>query len=179
MPMPGDPQYCDPGSTMAHSAHSAASSTPAVASRPSQSEGGQEAQHLVQDFMRNVVKGISVKVLQTNGTVSECIVSLDRSLKTMHMRRLPDGKKRSIQLFRVCGIVVGDDNLEDEELPATERCVTLLLEDAQALAMEFPNLEERDNFAICLSMFVDGSREGSVVSSVVSTSPRCHSWGHA
>ena len=67
-----------------------------------------------------------------------------------------DAKKRSVPLGQISSIVIGDDFLGDQDLPATEMCVTLFLDGSRAITLEFPDLEERDTFALCLSMFADG-----------------------
>jgi len=121
------------------------------------------AQHLVKNFVRNIVKGVTVSLLSTSDGPAECIVSMDRGLKTMSLRRTDmdsmDVKRRSFLLEQISGIVIGDDALNDSG-PAgvSELCVTLFLETGQAVALGFPDLEERDTFALCLAMFVGGRR---------------------
>mmetsp|Transcript_103877 Transcript_103877/g.292327 ORF Transcript_103877/g.292327 Transcript_103877/m.292327 type:complete len:264 (-) Transcript_103877:34-825(-) len=139
--------------------------------------GGGQAQHLVRNFVRGIVKGISATLLSAPGGPVPCVVSLDRGLKTMILKRIwqvanaelpretsvhsSQLDRRTIPLEQVCGIVLGDDVLGDAACLAAEAsdlCVTLLLEGGQAVTLGFPDLEERDTFALCLSMFVDGRR---------------------
>jgi len=136
-------------------------STPSVAQAPEVNQ----AHHLVKNFIQSVVKGITVTMLFPSGSpAAEGVVSLDRGLKTMYLKRIgnaTDGKRRIVPLEQIRGIIIGDDSLNDDSLPATELCVTLFLEgnaQDQTVTLEFPDLEERDTFALCLSMFVDGRR---------------------
>eukprot|EP00747_Dinoflagellata_sp_TGD_P181678 gnl/TRDRNA2_/TRDRNA2_35594_c0_seq1.p1 gnl/TRDRNA2_/TRDRNA2_35594_c0~~gnl/TRDRNA2_/TRDRNA2_35594_c0_seq1.p1 ORF type:complete len:221 (+),score=54.11 gnl/TRDRNA2_/TRDRNA2_35594_c0_seq1:99-761(+) len=131
-----------------------ASSTPDI----SQVNG---AQQVVKAFVRSFVKGRNLRVLSTNkdgGTT--CTAFLDRQLTTFALQRSgkKDAKKRCIPLENICEISVGAEAAEDVELPLDEFCVTLFLEDGQAIGFRFEDNEERDTFALCLSMFVDGRR---------------------
>lgn len=137
------------GDSSAATESTAASSTPDVG----------QAQQVVKKFVRNFVKGQLVNVLAVNGGIAECVVSLDRKLTTLSLQRSgkKDSKKRPVKLEDICEICVGEE-AEDVELALDERCVTLMLSDGNALGFRFADLEERDTFALCLSMFVDGRR---------------------
>jgi hypothetical protein len=119
-----------------------------------------KAQQVVKNFVRTFVKGRKVSVLTINGTVTECIASLDRQLTTLSLQRSTnkDAKKRGIPLDQVHGVCIGDDAGEEIDLPLDDLCVTLLLEDGNAVGFRFDDVEDRDVFALCLSMFVDGRR---------------------
>mmetsp|Transcript_18716 Transcript_18716/g.34872 ORF Transcript_18716/g.34872 Transcript_18716/m.34872 type:complete len:239 (+) Transcript_18716:66-782(+) len=119
-----------------------------------------QAQQVVKNFVRTFVKGNSMNVLTVNGSATECIVSLDRKLTTISLQRpgKKDAKRRAVPLESIEEICVGDEAGDGVELPLDEFCVTLLLEDGNALAFRFNDVEERDTFALCLSMFVDGRR---------------------
>jgi len=140
----------DEQSGAAHSVSTAASSTPDVG----------QAQQVIKNFVRTIVKGRTINALTVNGGVSECGLSLDRKLTTLYLQRAgkKDARKRAIPLETIAEICVGDDAGADVELPLTELCVTLCLDDKSALAFQFDDLEDRDTFALCLSMFVDGRR---------------------
>lgn len=140
----------DAGISAAASDSTAASITPDVG----------QAQLVVKGFVRSLVKGQQVTVLAVNGGVAECVASLDRKLTTLSLQRAgkKDSKKRGIPLEDVVEICVGAEACEDVELPLDERCVTLMLEDGNAVGFRFEDAEERDTFALCLSMFVDGRR---------------------
>lgn len=150
------------------------------------SEQQKEAQQLIRNFAMAIVRGIAVKVLPRAGQVEECVVFLDRALRTLFVQRVgpqADTQRHGIPLHRVISIVVGDDSIDDEcvthisvgaapcndvedVLPATELCVTILIDSEEApcvvreaLTMEFPSLEERDTFALCLATFVEDPSE--------------------
>lgn len=128
---------------------------------PGDAASAAEAQQLVKAFVKNIVKGLPVNMLARSGARSECIVSLDRKLTTMTLHRSKNkesGKKRTISLESIGEIAVGEDVGDDVELPVNELCVTLILNDGQTIAFLFDDLEARDTFALCLSMFVDGRR---------------------
>jgi len=118
------------------------------------------AQHVVKTFVRTMVKGQPLQVLSVNGGTAECLVSLDRKLNNLYLQKAgkPDSKKRAIPLETIEHIVVGEDVQAGVQLPVTAMCVTLILLDGQALAISFDEVEPRDTFALCLSMFVDGRR---------------------
>jgi len=40
-----------------------------------------------------------------------------------------------------------------------ELCATLLLEKGECISFRFPDLEKRDTFVLCLSMFADGQKK--------------------
>lgn len=119
-----------------------------------------KAQQVVKSFVRTFVKGRKVSVLTVNGATAECIASLDRQLTTLSLQRSAnkDAKKRGIALDQVQEVCIGDDASEDIDLPLDDLCVTLLLEDGNAIGFRFEDVEDRDVFALCLSMFVDGRR---------------------
>jgi hypothetical protein len=118
------------------------------------------AQQVVKNFVRTIVKGMTLCVLSVNGGTAECVVTMDRKLTTMSLQRAgkKDGKKRSVPLERIAEIAVGDDVRDQVDLQVNDHCVTLLLDDGQGIGFQFRDLEERDTFALCLSMFVDGRR---------------------
>lgn len=121
----------------------------------------QQAQQVVKEFVKNIVKGQEVEVLSTKGTSAQCVVSLDRKLTLMTLQRAgrKDSKKREIPLDTIEQIFVGADVAGDVALPIDDMCVTFILQgDDGVLSYRFVDYEQRDTFALCLSMFVDGRR---------------------
>lgn len=117
-----------------------------------------QAKQAVKSFVRAYVKGREVCAVSVNGGVASCWLSLDRKLTTLTLQKnKKDTKKRAILLEDIVEICVGEE-LEDVELPLDDLCVTLLLGNDQAIGFRFGGVEERDNFALCMSMFVDGRR---------------------
>jgi hypothetical protein len=125
-----------------------------------------QAQQVVKNFVRTYVRGRDISVLSVNGGVALCTATMDRKLTTLSLQRSgkKDGKKRGIPLEDVSEICIGEEMGENgvQELALDELCVTLVLGDGSAVGFRFEDIEERDTFALCLSMFVDG-RRGEVV----------------
>jgi len=119
-----------------------------------------DAQVVVKAFVRGMVKGRPMNVLSQNGGTAECTVFLDRKLTTLSLARAgkEDSKKRAVPLQDISEIQVGAESGTEFGLPTTDLCVTLVLENGQAIAFAFEDEEKRDTFSICLSMFVDGRR---------------------
>lgn len=140
-----------PGATVAMEGHSG--------SRSDQPEVNQ-AQAVVKAFVRGLVKGRVVHVLATSGGMAECVCYLDRKLTTLSLQRAgkEDAKKRAVPLEDISEIAVGAESGQEFGLATTDMCITLVLESGQAIGFCFQDDEERDTFALCLSMFVDGRR---------------------
>jgi len=119
-----------------------------------------KAQAVVKTFVRTYVKGQKISVLTVSGDTTECIATLDRRLTTLSLQRSAkkDAKKRGILLAEINQVCMGQEAGDEIDLPLDENCVTLLLEDGNAVGFRFEDVEERDTFALCLSMFVDGRR---------------------
>lgn len=120
-----------------------------------------QAQAVVKAFVRSLVRGRVVNVLAVNGGFAECTAFLDRKLTTLSLQRgnKGDGKKRPVALEDVSEIIVGEAGGAEFNLATDELCVTLVLESGQAIGFTFAGDEERDTFALCLTMFVDGRRD--------------------
>lgn len=119
------------------------------------------AQQVVKTFVRSIVRGLTLSVLNTAGGSADCVVALDRKLTTLSLQRAgkKDAKKRFVPIEEITEIIVGDDVRDEVDLAVDELCVTLLLGDeGQAIGFRFVDQEARDTFALCLSMFVDGRR---------------------
>lgn len=151
-------------SSVAATEHSAAGtdvSTSASASASSEPEPDMDAaQQVVKSFVRQLVRGRRVTMLAVKGGFAECFVSLDRRLTTLAIARSSkkDAKRRGIPLEQITEICVGSDAAGDVELALDEFSVAIFLEDGSCLGFRFADFEERDTFALCLSMFVDGRK---------------------
>lgn len=119
-----------------------------------------QAQAVVKSFVREMVKGRVVHVLSVHGGTAECMVYLDRKLTTLSLQRAgkDDAKKRAVNLEDIEEIAVGAEAGEAYGLSTDDMCITLVLANSQAIGFYFKDEEERDTFALCLSMFVDGRR---------------------
>lgn len=121
------------------------------------------ARRSVEQFVSNIIKGLELEVLTDASKPDNVVVSMDRALQYLHLQRVTpagDVMEHTLGLERVVEVIVGDDvGASEVELPLDPRCVTLLLDDFQALAFRFERDNDRDMFAVCLAMFVDGRRE--------------------
>mmetsp|Transcript_101192 Transcript_101192/g.179695 ORF Transcript_101192/g.179695 Transcript_101192/m.179695 type:complete len:321 (+) Transcript_101192:104-1066(+) len=133
-------------------------------SSPSKSRGGKEltdGQKLVKRFVQKMVKGRELNMLSTTGRSLLCLVTLDREIRNLSIQLAgkKDAKQRFISLKSIEEISVGREVGEDIELPVDELSVTLVLAEGQAIAFQLDDEEERDTFAMCMGMFVDGNRK--------------------
>eukprot|EP00928_Gymnodinium_smaydae_P053207 TRINITY_DN37250_c0_g1_i1.p1 TRINITY_DN37250_c0_g1~~TRINITY_DN37250_c0_g1_i1.p1 ORF type:complete len:290 (-),score=55.45 TRINITY_DN37250_c0_g1_i1:138-1007(-) len=126
-------------------------------------EDMERARRRVKDFIDSANRGLTLQVLSHDAPPELATVSLDRRLRTLYVRRGEVSKSprpESIGLERIVEISVGADVRGDvDHLPVDRHCVTLLMDNFQSLSFRFKSDEERDTFALCLSMFVDGKRE--------------------
>merc|ERR1712217_844978 len=103
-------------------------------------------------------------VINAAGSTTNCSASLDSTLTHLVLLYPADkgGRARNIPLQRVQQILVGvgaqEDGYESEWGPADELCVTLLAE-GQLFSFVFDDNEQRDAFALCLSLFVADAPE--------------------
>mmetsp|Transcript_34489 Transcript_34489/g.75314 ORF Transcript_34489/g.75314 Transcript_34489/m.75314 type:complete len:199 (-) Transcript_34489:55-651(-) len=116
-----------------------------------------QAQNVVKNFVRVLVKGLPLQMLVVNGGTAECVAYLDRDLTSLSLERA--GARRPIWLKDVSEVVVGCDGGKDYGFVTDTLSVTLVLTSGQGLGFSFESEEERDTFALCLSMFVDGQRQ--------------------
>mmetsp|Transcript_69415 Transcript_69415/g.224480 ORF Transcript_69415/g.224480 Transcript_69415/m.224480 type:complete len:187 (-) Transcript_69415:144-704(-) len=118
------------------------------------------AQDTVKRFVRALVKGHEVELLSVNGGSARCMAFLDRKLTMLSLQRgtQADAKKRNIPLEEIEEVSVGEHGGQDFGLDTDDLCVTVVLKSNQALGFTFSEAEERDTFALCLAMFVDGRR---------------------
>jgi len=127
---------------------------------PEDDDGNQaaQAQLLVQEFTQSIVKGRKLSVVSTNGTV-ECMVSLDRDLTTLFVRRSSrqGAKRRGIPLKQITRICVGND-AADARLKLDDCCSTIHCDSGEAVAFRFNDLEERDTFVLCVTMFMERAK---------------------
>jgi len=168
----GDPLTDEAGVRVAdeHQSNAASSALPddgvsdAAGNAEPISEAGR-AQQVVQDFVRNITRGMHLHLLRNSSepasfTTELVTVSLDKRLRTLSVQRTgPTEKAQHFGLELVIEVAIGSDIRKTVELPTDDLCVTLLLKDLKALSFRFAKSEDRDVFALCISMFVDGRRE--------------------
>jgi len=116
-----------------------------------------EAQTVVKNFVRYLVKGQPTTMLVVGGGRTSCIAYLDVDLTTLSLQKAatPDTRRRAVPLEEVLEVIVGELGGREFDLDTDDFSVTLLLESGQALAFQLEGEEERDTFAFCMTMFVD------------------------
>lgn len=119
-----------------------------------------DAQRIVKNFVKSIVRGQEVEVLSTSGGSATCTVSLNKKLTIMTLQRGKSGKKREIPLETIKEVAIGSHAAESvPELPIDDMCVTFVLVDnGGVLSYRFANNEDRDIFAMCVALFVDGRK---------------------
>ena len=120
-----------------------------------------DGQKIVKRFVQKMVRGRELKMLSTTGRSLLCLVMLDRDIRhiSIQLAGKKDAKQRFVNLKSIEQIYVGQDVAEEIELMVTDLSVTLVLEEGQAIAFDLDDEEERDTFAMCMQMFVDGNRK--------------------
>mmetsp|Transcript_94775 Transcript_94775/g.271878 ORF Transcript_94775/g.271878 Transcript_94775/m.271878 type:complete len:197 (-) Transcript_94775:68-658(-) len=120
----------------------------------------EKAQNVVKNFVRCLIKGLPVSLLSVHGGTADCLAFLDRRLTQLELQRTDkvDAKRRQVNLEEIAEVVVGEYGGQDFNLPTDALSVTLVLDSGQAIGFRFDNDEDRDTFALCLSMFIDGRR---------------------
>lgn len=110
-----------------------------------------------------MVKGREIAIVSSSGKADTvCTVSLDKKLTAMSLSR-PTGKSgkmstKEIPMEDITQISTGADDDEEDAANTDELCARFFLKDAGSVAFRFNDMEERDTFVLCMSMFVDGRR---------------------
>ncbi|CAJ1409323.1 unnamed protein product [Effrenium voratum] len=123
-------------------------------------------QQAIGTITKDLVRGRTLPVLALNGNAVECFVAMDKQLHYMVIQRLgkKESKRRALALDTVEQVCVGTDAAEESGLPLQENCVCLILREGQAIAFVLKSVEERDNFAMVMSMLVDQHGESELES---------------
>eukprot|EP00434_Breviolum_minutum_P013588 symbB.v1.2.011978.t1/scaffold788.1/size164690/15 len=128
--------------------------------------GSSPARDLVRKFVRDMLQGKAAIIPPAWPDVcaQAVIVSLDKRMKKLCVRSADATADVSMQLgvplTSIASIAFGSCNPGEGRLMATELSVTIFFDEGHgpSIVLEFRDLEERDTFAICLSMFVDGRK---------------------
>lgn len=110
-------------------------------------------QSQMKSFVKSMVKGREMNVLSVDGQLRACTCSFDRKLRNYNI--VISKETRSIALSRFREVFQG---LEPEDIatPLDELCATFVLDNGECLTFRFNSVEERENFAMCLAIIVDG-----------------------
>uniref|UniRef100_A0A7S0F9I6 Uncharacterized protein n=1 Tax=Pyrodinium bahamense TaxID=73915 RepID=A0A7S0F9I6_9DINO len=117
-----------------------------------------KAKSIVKDFVQDMVRGRRMRVMLPDGQRAIWGVGLARALDAL---KLKDGAQlKRVELADITEIITGAD-AEGIETPLNELCATLLLASGETITFEFPDMEKRDTFVMCLAMFSDRLRQGT------------------
>lgn len=110
-------------------------------------------QSQMKSFVKGMVRGREMNVLSVDGQLRSCTCSFDRKLKEYKIMISKD--TRSIPLTKFREVFQGAEP-EDIATPLDELCVTVVLDTGECLSFRFNSVEERESFAMCLQIIMDG-----------------------
>jgi len=116
----------------------------------------EKPRYTAEELARSFTSGRLLTLLSKNGSSCECIASLDSKLTALALRFSPhSGAEDSlIDLQKIERICIGEDAGDDIIASLDELCVTLLVENGDVYSFRFDDVDERDTFAFCLTMFI-------------------------
>jgi len=127
----------------------------------SESEKHREAKGIIKDFVTEMVKGRAIVVVAPSGAFTDCLLGLSRELEILKIKpKWPkDAKSRRFQLADVDEILIGTDTgYSQMETPLDDFCVTLVLKSEDCVTFRMSDVEQRDTFAACLTMFCNDAK---------------------
>lgn len=104
-------------------------------------------------FVKGMVKGREMSVLSVDGQLRACTCSFDRKLRGFNI--VISKETRVIPLSKFKEVFQGIEP-EDIATPLDELCATFVLDSGECLSFRFKDVIERENFAMCLQIIVDG-----------------------
>lgn len=146
-------------SSQKHSTRSARSYTSSIGSEfineqiPEHKRQVARIQGQMKAFVKGMVKGRDMTILSVDGQLRTCTCSFDRKLRTYNI--LLSKETREIPLNKFREVFQGTEP-EDISTPLDELCCTFVLANGECLTFRFKDVEERENFAMCLQIIVDG-----------------------
>merc|ERR1712046_126838 len=99
-----------------------------AATEEEEAEAKEQAQKVVEEFVRTYVRGHTIEVLALSGSSMMCLTTLDRKLTMLSVALTgsKSGRKRDIPLEQVQEILIGVEEAQHEvDLPVDDFCVTL------------------------------------------------------
>jgi len=129
--------------------------TPGVSTVGSAEDQRKQARSMVKEFTKEMVKGKKMNVMMRNGQLKSCTCSLSRALDELKIK--VGGTARTIALKDVEGINAGVD-VEGIATPVDELCATLMLASDDCITFRMPDINARDTFTMCLTMFCNGQK---------------------
>jgi len=110
-------------------------------------------QSQMKTFVKGMVRGREMNVLSVDGQLRTCTCSFDRKLRSYNI--VINKETRSIPLSKFKEVLQGTEP-DDIATPLDELCATFVLDSGECLSFRFKDVQERENFAICLQIIVDG-----------------------
>lgn len=107
-------------------------------------------------FVKQMIKGREISVLSVDGQIRTCTCSLDRKLKNFIVEISRSSRK--IPLSTVSEVFQGKEP-EDIDTPLDELCSTMMLESGECISFRFPTEPDRESFAMCLQIIIDGQKD--------------------
>mmetsp|Transcript_51583 Transcript_51583/g.90068 ORF Transcript_51583/g.90068 Transcript_51583/m.90068 type:complete len:674 (-) Transcript_51583:24-2045(-) len=132
------------------SARSSASEAPT-------NNGGPQAE--VEAFVRQMVTGCKLNVVGGAG-LTEVLVSMDTDLRAFQLTA-SDKSRRDVIVADVKAVHVGTEanKLGLDGVAIDQLCVTLELKSDDCLTFRFPDLQQRDRFALCVRIFASAHKK--------------------
>lgn len=103
-------------------------------------------------FVKGMVRGREMNVLLVDGQLRTCTCSVDRKLRNYSI--VIHKETRSIPLNSIKEVLQGIEP-DDIATPLDELCATFVLDGGECLSFRFKDVQERENFALCLQNIVD------------------------
>eukprot|EP00927_Polykrikos_kofoidii_P031184 TRINITY_DN26853_c0_g1_i1.p1 TRINITY_DN26853_c0_g1~~TRINITY_DN26853_c0_g1_i1.p1 ORF type:complete len:251 (-),score=40.06 TRINITY_DN26853_c0_g1_i1:522-1274(-) len=110
-------------------------------------------QSTMKAFVKGMVRGRQLSVLCVDGQLRTCTCSFDRKLRNYSI--VINKETRSIELSRFREVFQGTEP-KDIATPLDDLCATFVLDNGECLTFRFDTVPDRENFAMCLQIIVDG-----------------------
>mmetsp|Transcript_77339 Transcript_77339/g.127780 ORF Transcript_77339/g.127780 Transcript_77339/m.127780 type:complete len:210 (-) Transcript_77339:14-643(-) len=107
----------------------------------------------MKSFVKGMVRGRAMNVLSVDGQLRACSCSFDRKLR--HYNIVISKETRSIPLSKFREVFQGTEP-DDIATPLDELCATMVLDSGECLSFRFKDVAEREHFAMCLQIIIDG-----------------------
>eukprot|EP00746_Dinoflagellata_sp_MGD_P069465 gnl/MRDRNA2_/MRDRNA2_28450_c0_seq1.p1 gnl/MRDRNA2_/MRDRNA2_28450_c0~~gnl/MRDRNA2_/MRDRNA2_28450_c0_seq1.p1 ORF type:complete len:231 (-),score=56.13 gnl/MRDRNA2_/MRDRNA2_28450_c0_seq1:166-858(-) len=120
----------------------------------SEKQQQKEAKIVIQDFVKEMVRGRAISVVSRLGTLRECTASLSRKLDIFKIQG--GNSVREIPLTDISNIHIGENTeATNIDTPLDELCCTMVLVSGECVTFKFPDITARDTFAMCMLMFAN------------------------
>jgi len=141
-----------------------------VASRSSSAYGAMnkeekaQAKLVVKQFVKEMIKGKSYKVVLPNGELRSSFCTLTRKLDTFCIKASKSDKRaKEVPMKDIQELLSGSDTsqsfaCEGLETPLDDMCVTMALSTQDCITFRFPDAEAQDKFVMCMTMFANEAR---------------------